>query len=239
MFDLTVLGDKPLDLTITPAAILGHEIDGLEGCYFYSRISAEAIKFVKNRFYTNWFDLKEELVSKNLNVASATTENYEVNQKLLDLAFNPKLGNSISFRYELFFCDDGKPLIYLRAINKHINELTDKWDRSNVPTILVKEIDVKILTMEPPITTMGFDLPIYPLLFAPSPLTMQQYESYCSRVMPDILAMVVKHTNYNPAQLAELIRANTPVRNEQRYLIKFPTLFSSFFLLFLNLLSFQ
>ena len=216
MFDLRVMGEKSLAIGIKPEVILGHDIEGFEDCFFYTSISPDSIKFVKNRFYTHWFDLKEELVNKNLNINCPTSEQYEANPKLIDLAFNPKLGNSISMRYEVGFCDDGKPMIFLRAINKHITTLNDKWDRSNVPTVMVQEIEVKTLAMDPAISTLGFDLPIYPLLFAAVELTMQQYESYCLRVMPDILSMVVKHTNYSSEQLWELIKTNTPVRNEQR-----------------------
>ena len=46
MFDLRVMGEKNMRIAIKPAVILGHEIEGFEDCYFYSRIPAEDIKLV-------------------------------------------------------------------------------------------------------------------------------------------------------------------------------------------------
>ena len=216
MFDIKLIGEETKLITIRPREIIGHDIDGLENCSFYTRVAADHIKFIKNRFHSQWFDVKTELLAGNFAMMSPDNQNMEINKKLVQLAFNPKLGNSISFRYEVSFCDDGKPLIVVRAINKHIDSMTEKWCRTNVPSVLVTEIEVKTLNMDPPIATLGFSLPFYPILFAPTPLKMADYEAYCLRVMPDILAMLVKHTNYSPEQMAELISANTPVRNEQR-----------------------
>ena len=217
MFDLLVFGEQPRELIIDPVKIFGNGMIGFEGCAFYTRVKPEMIKFIGNRFYTDWFDVEEALIDGTMQCRNkSSNESIPITKDKL-IGFTEKLEQAISFRFEVGFEENGQPVIKVRAVNLAYNNMSAEWKRGNVPSIQVTSLEVKTLEMNPAIAQLGFDLPFYPVLFSPLELTMQVYEKYVVKVMPSILSQVVKHTDFSPESWKSVMTAKKLFKNTSRY----------------------
>ena len=80
------------------------------------------------------------------------------------------------------------------------------------------EFKVKTLDMIPPINRLGFNLPIYPILFSSKEITMKEYENFTNDVIPSILALVVKHEDIAHEKLMRSVKTAKPIRMTYRKL---------------------
>ena len=216
MFNLLVFGEEPKELVFDPVLILGQPMIGFQDCVFYTRIPSEDVKFYENKFYSQWFDLESELINKTI-MCKNKLSNAEVQfTPERQIAFHEKMGQEISFRFELGFEENGKPVIKVRAVNMRSKAMTAQWLRGNVPSVHVTSLEVKALEMEPPVETLGFKLPFYPVLFTPMPISMTIYDNYVTRVMPGILSQVLSHRDFTPQEWQTALKDKTLYKNTSR-----------------------
>ena len=216
MFDLIVFGEEPRELLLDPALILGQDMIGFTNCVFYTRLAAKNVNFLQNKWYSEWFDLEQELFNKTIICKDKTSLADIPFTAERQIAFHERMDQDISFRYEVGFEDNGQPVIKVRAVNLSRKTMTSQWLKGNVPTVHVTSIEVKTLELAPPIETHGYPLPFYPVLFTHSQITMPTYEKYVLRVMPGIMTQVQRHTNFSAQELKPKLKEKTLCKNTCR-----------------------